>query len=778
MKSGNLVTHRSLLGLLAIFLLVFSGLSSFAETPDSTCANDTLFLVSPPSLHMEQQIEGRQGLVVSWEDLELSDATCYALSGHENLGYSVDVSGGFADQVDRQLRFETTDSGIIGEANSQSLTLSWTSEGPITYGVLSGIINLSNNGGVFQFDQATGTWGQLNENLPMSWRQTNTVALDHGTSGFAVAAFSGGQTNEASPQGAYKFDGAQWTRFADEIFTDSVNILWVSISPANNDYFAIGTTDSGLFVTTDGGENFVNWAANLDPTFEPAPTSVRIGAMEWSEDKIWAFVSNFGLFYSSDNGTTFQRSDLEVDVDLDFPEMGLTLPLLINEIHTNPSNPDHVLLAIESNGVFQSFDGGTTWSDTYGTLMIPDPDNHGAWLHSASSVRVDPSDENILIVGMKNKGLYRSVDGGMNWQLVGAGVSNPNPSQIRELSLLISDGADGNYYCMQDSWRVLVSSDQGINWSEVANQPLRNSGTRLVLIGDGSGDFLMSSYGGGIYIPDSPINLSDSYNSGTSLGLRDLDLGLDISFSTGSLVSGVQFSLICQTFQGWAVWRSPNHDPNNMSMIGLFDRVNPESCIEGYCGNINYELVPECYNSKRAACFDFDTPDTIRFFDEEVYNGFSYYYAISSYDYGNTALSSPQNSSQIAVFSPRFVNDPLTPFEGDGNRTNILLNDPAATAGSENEIYVYPNPLREESGLPGQEGETVVFTNLPIDSRIRIFTPAGDDVINLGPDNLHDGNIYWRTRNRENERVSAGVYLYKVEMTQRDDFWGRLVIIR
>jgi len=67
---------------------------------------------------------------------------------------------------------------------------------------------------------------------------------------------------------------------------------------------------------------------------------------------------------------------------------------------------------------------------------------------------------------------------------------------------------------------------------------------------------------------------------------------------------------------------------------------------------------------------------------------------------------------------------------------------------------------------------------LPEGSRVRVFTTAGDDVINLGPDNQDGGNISWGTNNRNGVDVSAGVYLYKVEMNNREDYWGKLVIIR
>ncbi len=275
-----------------------------------------------------------------------------------------------------------------------------------------------------------------------------------------------------------------------------------------------------------------------------------------------------------------------------------------------------------------------------------------------------------------------------------------------------------------------------------------------------------------------PIALSDTYNSTTTPNLRDLDLGLEITIGNGSLLPGEQFTLKCQTFQGWAVWRSHSNDMNNMSLLGIYDRTNPEDCIEGYCGDVSYELLPNCFAAKKAACFNFDTPGSVRFFDQEVYEGFSYYYAVTSFDYGNTALSTNESLTNAMVFSPRWEGDLNSPYSGVGNFTTIQVNSVPATPTTGELIYVYPNPLREGAGLPGTEGEMVVFTNLPEGSRVRVFTTSGDDVIDLGPDNQVGSNIRWRTVNRESERVSAGVYLYKVEMPEREDFWGRLVIIR
>ncbi len=781
MNTGNLVTHRSVVRLLALFLLVLPGLQGLAQTtPTSTCANDSLFLISPEAILFNQNDSGRTGLTLSWRDLSLPEATCFVLTDTDTLNYVVQVEGGFGDQVDRQMVFASTDSGSIGTTDPTSMLMTWVTEGPSTYGVLGGIVNLANNGGVFNYSASTGLWEQKNTELPMTWRNTNTTAFDHGQGDFVLAGFSGGQSIGSNAKGLFAYDGARWTRIAEDVFTDLVVITSVSISPGSNDRYAVGTTGSGLFVTDNGGVSFTNWGANLDPDYSPSPVTVNVTQTNWSTDYLWVFVPAFGLFSSSDDAVTFNRSDLQVEVDLDNLDLGTFLPVRINDIVSNPSNSDHVLIAMEDNGVFQSFDAGQTWNNTYGDLMVADPDTAGEWRFSASTVMVDPIDPDLLVVGMKYKNLYRSTDAGLTWVIVGAAASNPSRSSLTELKLLASDSVSDpdTYYCLQNKHAVLESPDRGLTWNVMPEQPFSIKALDIALVGDGSGDIFLGSYGGGIYEIGSYLKLADTYTSTTSTHLRSLDLGIDISFETGIMERNFQFKLKCQTFQGWAVWRAPAHQKDEMVLVGLYDRVNPESCIEGYCGNNNFEIIPQCYNSKRAACFNFDTPDTISFFDEEVFNGFSYFYAISSYDYGNTALASPTNSSQIAVYSRRWPTDTMSPYDGVGNRTMYRLNNEEAPTSGGEEIYVFPNPLRLDSGLPGQEGQTVTFTNLPPGSRVRVFTPAGDDVINLGSDNQHGGNIFWTTKNRNGDDVSPGVYLYKVEMLQQEDYWGRLVIIR
>lgn len=92
-------------------------------------------------------------------------------------------------------------------------------------------------------------------------------------------------------------------------------------------------------------------------------------------------------------------------------------------------------------------------------------------------------------------------------------------------------------------------------------------------------------------------------------------------------------------------------------------------------------------------------------------------------------------------------------------------------------IFVVPNPYRgsEVWDLPGQ-GE-VHFINLPVQSKISIYTIAGDLVREL----LHNDTIRdferWDLRNGAGNPVASGIYMYRV-VSGRFHFQNRLVVIR
>jgi len=777
MKIVSAIFQRS--GLcLAVGVLLTVASTAGAQTPESACAADSLYLISPKSVHLDFQTTEPLGMVISWPNLDISEATCFTLRDTTGLGFPVDVSGGFGAQVERVFRFTTLNSGVIGSAQGAPLRFTWTHQGSSRNGAFEGVLNLANNGGFWRYDAQSQEWSQLNQGLPLTWRQVNVVAFAENPDGDLIAALTNGSTFEIGPVGLFMNQGAGWTRIAEGTFNSSTLVTRLATSPVDPATFLVGTKTKGLFLTHDGGASFTQLTTQLDPGFEPMPNQFPVRSLVWSGNSIFVHVDNFGFFRSNDGGAGFSRVPLQVLENLD-AEIQVLVDPVVNDLYRDPVRPNRLLASLQFHGVFESTDDGATWHDLYGDLLVANPDVTGEWINNALSCVTSDADPDVIVMAVAQKGLYRTTDGGLTWQQTNlAGQSNL--AKVTRVRLLADSANPEVLYALEDGFDLLRSLDYGATWERWDGAPELATALNFRNAGTADGDILLATYAGGVYQAGSVLNLSDTYTSGTSPELRSLDLGLMMSFGSGSVEPNDEFRLVCQTFQGWAVWRSPSADPEHPVLIGLYDLVNPESCQEGYCGGPDILPIPRCFKEKRAACFSGTDAgsDTLRFFDSEVYNGFSYYYSVTTFDYGNTALTTVENTTNTMLFSPRWQGDENSLFNGTGNQSFVQVNLGAAPDTGGDEIYVFPNPLRPGAGLPGFEGRSVVFTNLPQDSRIQVFTAAGDDVMELGPELMKGGQIYWNTENRDQQSVAPGVYIYKVVMPQREEYWGRLIVIR
>jgi len=569
-------------------LLLLQPMAAGAQTPDEACAADSLYLISPDLLDLRLETTGRTGLTISWPNMDLTQATCFSLKNTAGLGFEVVVTGGFGDRVDRVFQFDSKDNdvGPIGGLQPDNIIVTWQNVGPSTYGNIGGKLNLANNGGIWRYNTGTD-WSQMNNQLPMYWLQVNTVGLAAGAGSFLVAGFSRGVTAEANPVGLFTYDGAEWKQIAAEIdpdeprsvvFDETRLITDISVSPNSNDMFAVGTARDGLFITTDGGVTFDQWTTQLDPDFpDPdypdVPANLNVSVVEWVGDRIYVFINNFGLFVSQDNGATFSRSVFWVPTTLDVVDSTPILPV-INSLSFHPTNPDRIAASLQFHGVYESLDAGGTWNDLYGDLLVPDPDPlvTGAWVHSALDCTYDDVSAQTMVMGIKQKGFYRTTDGGLTWLLVGDSVQPENRAEILDLDMTRQPGTPGSVFVLENEHSLLHSSDSGATWEHFASQPVIDKGFFLLASSDGSGDLTIGSWGGGNYIAGTPLPLASTYTTITSPELRDLDLGLSIAYPSGEYLAGDTFELVCQTFQGWAVWRGPSHRPEEMTLLGLFDR--------------------------------------------------------------------------------------------------------------------------------------------------------------------------------------------------------------
>jgi len=196
----------------------------------------------------------------------------------------------------------------------------------------------------------------------------------------------------------------------------------------------------------------------------------------------------------------------------------------------------------------------------------------------------------------------------------------------------------------------------------------------------------------------------------------------------------------------------------------------------------NPQRLPDCFSDKRANCFEFKSDGTVEFFDRDIYNGFTYQYAVSTFDYGFAGNVAPRGFDGDMVFSPRSAqesSDQAYPRSGSSNRVEFQVN--VVASGNLDSVIVVPNPLRRQGGWDTGDQSTVRFVNVTRNATCEIFTLAGDLVrtlTNAEVDNEQRGNIQWDTRNGAGEEVASGVYLYRITDDQGGETIGRFTIIR
>src|SRR6266498_3085152 len=142
--------------------------------------------------------------------------------------------------------------------------------------------------------------------------------------------------------------------------------------------------------------------------------------------RLWAAVNSsfWGSFLSSSNDFGENWSDPE-RYNIKFPEGSeVALKQIWQIAEGHPSAPDTLYCGVEPAALFKSTDAGETWSLDRGLFDHPHrtqwmPGGGGLCLHT---ILPDPSNDQRLFIAISTGGVYRTDDGGQNWQPRNQGV--------------------------------------------------------------------------------------------------------------------------------------------------------------------------------------------------------------------------------------------------------------------------------------------------------------------------------------------------------------------
>ena len=235
----------------------------------------------------------------------------------------------------------------------------------------------------------------------------------------------------------------------------SGRVVDLDVNPDKPTEFYVAYASGGLWYTDNNGTTF-------KPVMDNAPTQ-NIGdiAVDWKNNTIWIGTGENNSSRSSYAGIGILKS---TDGGENWINMGLHDSHHIGRILINPSNPNEVLIAVighlySSNperGIFKTTDGGQTWfktlyinEDTGIIDIVASPDDFNV-LYAASWGR-ERKAWNFNGSG-ENSGIYKSVDGGNNWNKITNDNGFPSGKGVGRIGLAVNSN-DEVYAILDNQFR-------------------------------------------------------------------------------------------------------------------------------------------------------------------------------------------------------------------------------------------------------------------------------------------------------------------------------------
>jgi photosystem II stability/assembly factor-like uncharacterized protein len=249
----------------------------------------------------------------------------------------------------------------------------------------------------------------------------------------------------------------------------------VAGSVARPKEYWMGTTGSGVFKTTDGGNT---WQPMTDRYFggtvgavAVAPSNPDVVYVGGGEFAIRGNVSHGdGMWKTTDGGKTWAN-------------IGLNDTRQISKVRVHPTNPDLVYVAAQGHvwgpnaerGIFRSKDGGKNWQkilfrdDSTGAAdLVMDPTNPSVLYAGFWQAHRKPW---MLVSGGKGSGMFKSVDGGDTWTELTKNAGLPT-GLWGNIGITVSGANPRRVYALieADQGGVYRSDDAGATWQRVNDE--------------------------------------------------------------------------------------------------------------------------------------------------------------------------------------------------------------------------------------------------------------------------------------------------------------------
>ncbi|PHR71190.1 MAG: hypothetical protein COA67_07075 [Lutibacter sp.] len=184
------------------------------------------------------------------------------------------------------------------------------------------------------------------------------------------------------------------------------------------------------------------------------------------------------------------------------PGVGRITSIVVDKTDTN-----HIIVGANTGGVWKSIDGGSTW-----TVLTDNLSNLNVY-----ALAIDPNDSMTYFWGSSSGNIFKSTDGGSTWNLF-ADTGNGNVNKI-----LIDPTDSSKLYCSAQGGGIFKSINGGQDWSII--HPLATNGYDIefkpgntAIIYASGNKFFKSIDGGATFMTDDPLNVyTQEFISGTTV---------------------------------------------------------------------------------------------------------------------------------------------------------------------------------------------------------------------------------------------------------------------
>ena len=250
------------------------------------------------------------------------------------------------------------------------------------------------------------------------------------------------------------------------------------VKPKSGDVtLLVGTMKGAFLLRSDAQRN--NWEVG-GPYFPGRAIYALAYDDRNGRNRLWAAVNSsfWGSYLSGSDD--FGKSWTEPEAySIKFPEDAETSVKQIWQIALgHPGEPDTLYCGVEPAALFKSTDAGTSWSLVKGLYDHPhrplwQPGGGGLCLHT---ILPDPANSKRMHIAISTGGVYRTDDGGANWQARNSGVRAQflppeqwYPEFGQCVHKIVSHPANSERLFLQNHWGLYRTDDGADSWKDIAN---------------------------------------------------------------------------------------------------------------------------------------------------------------------------------------------------------------------------------------------------------------------------------------------------------------------